>query len=246
MEELETNFAFKTKNLKETKAVDVYYNCKYLGIIEYYHNQFHNKNCYLILKLEEYNKNFAKELFRAFKELIGEPLQVMVESSEKEIIDFIIAGKFLLKRRCYELNVRKKDLNGPLEANASLKRFYIDSDEYNESLNLLYKQYELEHEKINPLTVDIKEFSKILPGKVICLIENGSVKDYAFIEENEIAYIGSIEVKEIDFFLSSLIDGLFKKFDNIVFESDDCSPAGMALMSMFKHNEETYNTYVLK
>lgn len=246
MTQIKTNFTFKIKNLKDIRVVDVYYNFKYLGLIECYHNQFHNNNCYINLKLHEYNKEIATELFKTFKELIGEPLQVMVESNKKEIIDFIIAGKFLLKRKCCELDATKEDLNVPLKSNASLKNFSIGSYEYNECVNLIYSHYKIEHEKINPLTVNIKEFSKILPDRVFCLIENGSVKDYAFFKGNEIAYFGSVEVKEIDFFLNSLVDSLFKKFDNIVFESDDCSPAGMALRSMFKHDDESYNTYILE
>lgn len=216
-----------------------------IGTIETYHNPFHGRNCYLKMELQKYPDEIAIDLFAELRRKIGSPLQVMTPSTDATLVSFLIAGGFVRKRSCFEMEVTRGDLRVPLEACVPLQVLEKGSPEYEACARLLYEQYARSHEAISPLTADLSQFCTQLPDKVVC--ENGNIQRFAFIEDNEIAYVGASKLTSFRAFALSLLDFLFGKYPEICFEADDCDAAAMALRALFAmENVESYDTYILK
>ena len=68
----------------------------------------------------------------------------------------------------------------------------------------------------------------------------------AFVEENEIAYVCTADIRAFAAFAAAVAAELFKEYETICFEADDCDEAAMALKALFASGElsET-DTYVL-
>ncbi|MDE5856085.1 MAG: hypothetical protein K2H06_03460, partial [Anaeroplasmataceae bacterium] len=119
-----------------------------------------------------------------------------------------------------EYVVEKKDVKKMVCSNDSLEKItYLDSD-YKLCVENLYNKYKENHEAISPLTATVEEFSKDLPKEVLIQKDKGKLNHFAFIEENEIAYIGSFNNSQMEEFLFLVIETLFKTYDTIEFEVD--------------------------
>lgn len=146
-----------------------------IGKIEAYTSPFYAENLYLRLDLTQYDPSLGTELFSVLKSLAGRPLQVMAESENTVLTNFLKAGGFKLKRRCFE----------------------------------------------------------------------SEVSDFAFLEGNEIAYLGSADIGSFRDFAVNLVLSLFEAHRTLVFESDDCDPLAMGLRSLFKNQRDSsFDTYI--
>ena len=85
---------------------------KNIGAIETYKNPFYAQNLYLKPELSEYDPALSTELFSVLKALVNRPLEVMAESENARLSDFLKAGGFELKRRCFESEVSAADFIG--------------------------------------------------------------------------------------------------------------------------------------
>ncbi|MGP3223073.1 acetyltransferase, partial [Lactobacillus paragasseri] len=57
-------------------------------------------------------------------------LQVMIDSNENPIVDFLLRNGFICKRHCYTLTVNKKDLKIEINNKLSLHFFNTESPDY--------------------------------------------------------------------------------------------------------------------
>ena len=229
---------------------NVYHTGQDIGCITVSNNPYHNQHCYLDLGLEQFDPAIAKELFSLLRNELGRPLQVMI-CSRKEKHDFLTAGGFERRRRCYELEVSASDLIAPLHASAELHTAVKGSPIYAACCELLYAYYCKTHAPVSPLTVDAETFCAALPETVMCCIADGKPVHYAFIEPEvagyEIAYVGTSEPSAFSDFAQALVHALFQKCGSISMECDDCNPAAMRLKSLFHTSQdESYDTYILK
>ncbi|MEW4603398.1 acetyltransferase, partial [Lactobacillus crispatus] len=97
---------------------------KHLGTISTYHNLFHNKYIYLKFNLSDYSVNIP---FSKIVQAEHQALQVMIDSNENPIVDFLLRNGFICKRHCYTLTVNKKDLKIEINNKLSLHFFNTES-----------------------------------------------------------------------------------------------------------------------
>lgn len=220
-----------------------------IGFIKTYRNNFHNRNCYLKLSLEKYEVLFSKELFELLQDKVKCSLQVMISSKENESINFLEMGGFQCKRKCYEMEVSAEKLQcteqrimGSIEEISVCKKGMA---EYNLCARFMFEYYGKMHENINPLTADFTAFLTRLPEEVFYQKDNKGILHVAFVEENEIVYVGTRNNSGFKEFAETVVRKLFKKYEELCFECDDCDEAAMALRNQFDCDvEESYNTYI--
>ncbi len=226
-------------------SLAVFCNEKSIGKIELYSNPFHKQNQYLHLHLSEYETAWAVPLFSDIQKTVKKPLQVMVSSTDAEQVKFLLAGGFVCKRKCYEMDVTAKELVLKSEStliNAAEKGV----KEYDMCCKLLFDYYKQTHAGVNPLTADYIEFCERLPENVLYQSCLGQITHFAFVEENEIAYIGSTDVSSIQCFTESLVQMLFSDYERICFECDNGDAAAMRLKGLFNtETPESFDTYIL-
>ena len=232
------------KLLYKNGTYEAYQDSRSIGSVRLYKNPCHAGNCYMELKLKEPDPDFAAELFLELGKLAGRPLQVMVSSEDSPVIEFLSAGGFTCKRKCYEVEAGRSDFIG---SNYKAYLLYTSSGEkvYDLCCSILYEHYLETHKDISPWTAGVAEFCKNLPSEAIYEADGDQIINLAFVEENEIAYIcGSKESRFADF-AASLVNELFLKYDTVCFESDDCDRAAMGLRALFANQDETsFDTYV--
>lgn len=218
----------------------------YFGEIQLSKNPFHEQNIYLNLNLKEYDPIMAPELFVQLKAELNRPLQVMLYSDEDEQINFLTAGGFQCRRRCYEVEGSAQDLIAPVEEETILREVEKEDSIWLFCGQLLYRYYKDTHSGVNPLTVDEEMFCRELPQRVLYSGEGACIYHTAFIDENEIAYVSTVCPEKFAAFAHSVLARLFRSESAVCFECDDCDPAAMSLRSMFKRpNEVSYDTYIL-
>ena len=220
-----------------------------IGLIKAMHNPYHNQHIYLNLELTRLDASAAQALFGRLRRELGKPLQVMLYASE-EMHEFLTAGGFQRKRRCYEWEASSSDLCVPLTPSVCLQKAERGSLAYTQCCKLLYNYYGETHSAVSPLTIGAERFCSDLPDTAFCFTQGGTVRQCAFIEPDgkccEIAYVGSLEPNAFSGFAHALLAELFGKYDVIAMECDDCDPAAMALKALFALAEETpYDTYIL-
>ncbi len=220
-----------------------------IGCIAVSQNPYHNRHSYLDLRLTRYDPQIAAELFRALRQELHSPLQVMLYASES-MHNFLIAGGFERRRRCYALEAHAADLAIPLEKAVPLARVSKGTAEYDLCRKMLYDYYGKTHFAVSPLTADMESFCADLPDTVLCHMERGRIVHFAFVEPEEegyeIAYVGSVRPADFKPFAQSLVATLFRKCDLITAECDDVDPAAMALKALFRLPDGTpYDTYIL-
>lgn len=220
-----------------------------IGTITLFRNSFHAGNLYLQLELSTYDTKLSTDLFRKlWKEQQSEKrFQIMCDSSETELIEFIEAAGFVCKRRCFECEVSEQDWKHRPEDLIEIRKYEDGTPEFKKACELLYHQYAFKHEKVNPLTAAYEEFMEKLPGQIYVEKSEGQIQNFAFVEENEIAYVGSVKRETYPAFLTSVANRLFSEYEIICFEADNTDPEAMLLMEMFETEiEESYNTYILE
>ncbi len=229
---------------------NVYRSGEDIGCITVSDNPYHNSNRYLNLGLEQYDPSVAKELFSLLRKELSQPLQVMLYSTP-EMHNFLTAGGFERKRKCYELEVSSSNLAAPLHPSVELHTIQKGTPIYATCCELLYAYYCAAHEAVSPLTVPQDVFCTDLPETVVCYIEDGKPIHYAFVETDEvgyeIAYVGTSDHFTFSNFVQTLVFDLFQKCDSLTMECDNTDPAAMALKSLFRISDaDSYDTYILK
>lgn len=208
-----------------------------------YTNKFHNKHRYLNIENSEISTiNDFDHLLDKYKK----PLQIGVDSDNDNLIDLLEKNDFILKRKCYEVEVTKENLKYPLKK-VDICQCQYGSLEYKKCCQILYDYYALVHYDISPLTASFDDFVSTLPKEAIYMREDGVITICAFVEENEIAYLATSksDSKSRIVFLSALLTFLFDKYQYIFFEADDTDYFATELKDMFDINiKSSYDTYI--
>lgn len=225
-------------------TVSAYADETFIGTIRLSENPYHKQNCYIELKLEYYDNAISAELFKKLAQMIQRPLQVMVNSDNTQITSFLTAGGFVLKRKCYEVEATKEDWVGTA-APVSLCSAYEGDEIFDLCCMLMYERYKDTHKAVNPWTAELIDFRNQLPSDVCYEADGDTIVNLAFIEENEIAYVYSVDPARFARFAAALVNNLFAEYETVFFESDDCDWVAMRLRGMFVNQEETsFDTYV--
>lgn len=229
---------------------NVYQSGEDIGCITVSDNPYHNTHRYLNLGLEHYVPSVAKELFSLLRKELGQPLQVMLYSTQ-EMYDFLTAGGFECRRRCYEMEVTSSNLAVSLFPTSKLYTAQKGSQLYDTCCDLLYDYYNATHEVVSPLTVPQHVFCSHVPKTVLCCMADGKPLHYAFIDSDEvgyeIAYIGTTKLSAFSCFVQTLVYELFQKCDTLTAECDDTNPAAMQLMQLFNISiDKSFDTYILE
>ena len=229
---------------------NIYRSGQDIGCIRVSANSYHDQHCYLDLGLTQFDPAIAQELFSLLRKELGRPLQVMCYSWNG-MHDFLTAGRFVRRRRCYELEVTADHLTAQLNAELPLHTVSKDSPMYAACCELLYDYYCETHAPVSPLTAPPDVFCNHLPETILCLLADGKPIHCAFIEpdepECEIAYAATADLSSFCGFAQTLAHALFQKFTILTAECDDTDPAAMILKSMFRTpSDDSYDTYILK
>lgn len=212
-----------------------------------YENPFHRGHLYFVMEDED----TEEEIIQNINDLLLEdekPLQTAVFSDDSEHIRLLTKMGFLLKRKCYEMDVCRSDLLLPLEKNQSeFLKAEKGSETYAACAEMMFRYYAVTHASVNPLTASLEEFTNILPSSAVYTETNGVIGALAFIEKNEIAYLASDSPEDLPSFFEALLARMFEKYARIFFEADNVDPTAMTLMNMFsKKPLVSFDTYIKK
>lgn len=220
-------------------------NGKCIGNIGYSTNPYHNGHYYLKLHLQQYDVRVAKAIFSLISSRMDKSLQIMLSSTENEIVSFIQEAGFCCKRKCYQIEALKQDYIGektvePLSYATKGNSAYIACCE------MMLDRYIATHKDINPWTGTKEAFFALLPQVVFYERDIDRIKNFGFVEDNEIAYVyGTDRIAFINF-AQRLITKMLEKSETILFEADDCDEYALELRKLFTNqSEESFDTYIL-
>lgn len=218
-----------------------------IGTVSLRHNTFHASTCHFCMNLSTYDIRFAPDFGEQLSALVHMPLQIMLESDKIEMIRFLEAAGFHCIRKCYEAEVTEKDLLKNNQSDYSVTQCHAGESDYLDCMDLLYRYYQDTHKQISPLTASFDAFFKEIPETAYFMREIGVLKQAIFIEENEIAYCCTSDINGFKRFAAGIVKEMFSQFPTLFFEADDCDPAAMELLSLFRYNlKKSYNTYIRK
>ena len=209
--------------------------------METFTNKFHNKHTYIKIN------DIMRVKMADFNALAEErPLQIGVYSDQLDLINFIKKADFVLKRKCYELEVTIRDLKKSLEPTKGKGKLTKKGEKpFEKASDLVFKYYKKTHKDVSPLTVGFEEFKDILPEEAFYYEKEGQVLMAAFLENEEIAYIAGFEENLADEFINDLLKYLFKNHQKIFFESDTTDPLATRLRNKFQAKSDlTFDTYI--
>lgn len=213
-------------------------------IISFEVNPYHAQNYYLNIAFERIDLCFAKRIFDEVARKLGRPLQVMISSEEVNKIALLDVAGFQCKRKCYEVEAQRPDYVGE-NSECEILYSHMGEEAYEKCRELMLNRYIMTHAGINPWTGSSEEFFKELPDCVGYICADGELSCFAFLEDEEIAYVYGKNVQEFRKFSQALVSEMFRKYEFITFEADDCDDMAMELKSLFvNQSEESFDTYI--
>ncbi|ALJ24360.1 GNAT family acetyltransferase [Lactobacillus gallinarum] len=215
-----------------------------LGTIKTYRNLYHDTCIYLKIKLKVYPANFP---FDAILQQESKPLELLTDSKNNNLIKFLIHNGFQCKRHCFTPTVSKNYLKHSLTSDLTIQPFTQVDPKYLECCDLLYRYYKKTHATVAPLTANYATFIDEVPTKTgfYNLNQKNEIENVVFTENNEIAYICSINHKNCEAFIQATLRKIFSKYNEIFFEADDTDWAATLLLDQFNFNKnESFNTYI--
>ncbi|MDY0276847.1 MAG: hypothetical protein RBQ97_02045 [Acholeplasma sp.] len=211
-----------------------------------YDNDFHLNNKYIYPETHTFKSIDNKEAFDSISAYFNKPLQVMIDSNEKEIIEVLNRVGFVLKRQSFEREFKFEDIK-KLDENTSteLNSFSKGDKRFDEACLIALDQYINNHKEVSPLTATLEEFKTILPDQVVCQIVDDRITNLSFIEENELCYLSSVDMKSFESFSNSIIKHMFKSNDSIFIEVDSTDYVALKFKSFFNDNSnDSFDTYI--
>lgn len=220
-----------TWNPIDESAYEVFADGVSIGTIRTHRNSYHGRNCYLKLELERMDFD-AAELFAGLYGEKQSPLHTMLPHPQQQAAEFLLRGGFGLRRRCFLMKVSQSDLIAPA-AEGELLEYTKGSEEYDAACHLLYDQYARDHAAISPLTADFNTFCEKIPEQLVCRKEGDAIVQYAFLDENEVAYMGSEALEGFRAFAEAVLAKLFLHCEQVEFEADDIDEVAMTMRGLF-------------
>ena len=225
--------------------LDIYIDDTYIGNIIYSINFYHKEHYYLKLQLQQYDTGTAKELFDLISQKLDKPLQIMVSSEEKDVISFIQEAGFNCKRKCYEVEATIQDYIGN-KSKETLSFASVGDALYENCCEIIFDRYISTHKGINPWTGTKEEFFTLLPKTAFYEMDDDTIRNLVFVEDNEIAYVYGEDINIFVAFMQKLIIEMFEQNEMILFEADDCDEYAMELKKLFiNQSKESFDTYIL-
>ena len=209
--------------------------------METFTNDFHKNHTYI--KINDIERVKLDDLEVLVKD---RPIQIGVYSNQNNLIDFLKKAGFILKRKCYEVEVTREDLKNSLGSSRLETKLTIKGEmAFEKASDLLFRYYKKTHKDVSPLTVSLEEFKEILPEKSFYNEKEGQVLMAAFLENEEIAYLAGFEEKLADEFINDLLIYLFEHYEEIFFEADNTDPLATRLKNKFQSKIDlTFDTYI--
>ncbi len=222
----------------------VYQDKNCVGVLQLYENPCHQKNCYVRLKMNSFDPQISAVLFDRLKKIAKRPLQVMAHSDNTALTDFLRAGGFQCRRKCYEIEAAAKDYIGG-NADVQLLDSCRGKKDYENSCRMMLEYYVKTHKAVNPWTADFDMFCTKMPGEVICAKAGGQIASLAFVEGNEIAYLCGANPQHFVRFAHSLVKWMLEQYETVCLECDDCDWAAMIVRSLFQNQSaKSLDTYI--
>lgn len=219
-----------------------------LAKIRTYRNPYHMINCYIDFDADDSVGIGETNIFQIIANEEKSPLQAILSSLETQKAIILASQGFKKVRICHEMDVRKSDLLSALPSRVNkISKAYRGQGEYEGCCGLLFEYYKNTHEAINPLTSTFEAFIKNLPAEVFYAGGIDGIQHVAFVEDHEIAYLGSEDQKTFAGFALALVNELFAANQSIVFEADNVDWAAMAVKNLFlTDSTETFDTWIYK
>lgn len=207
-------------------------------------NPLHSANYYLDIDFTGFDVADAKMKIEEIAQNLDKPLQIMISSEEVEKTEILKATGFICKRKCYEVEAKKQDYIDNYVEGELVYSFAGDAM-FEKCRELMLNRYILTHKNVNPWTGTKEEFFSELPESVAYFCIDGKIAGFAFVEDDEIAYVCGEDMQAFRIFAQMLVTELFQKYDVITFEADDCDEIAMELKNMFiNQSEESFDTYI--
>ena len=207
-------------------------------------NPLHNANYYLDVNFDGVNIENAKDIFQEFAKELDKPLQIMLSSKDTEKIEMLKAAGFVCKRKCYEVEAEEQDYIGG-KGDGIVQYSHVGETVYEQCCGRMLDRYILTHKDINPWSGSKEDFCAELPENVAYFCMDENLTSFAFVEEEEIAYVYGENLQEFRMFAKVLIAEMFGKYESITFEADDCDEFAIELKRMFTNqDEESFDTYI--
>lgn len=223
----------------------IYHNKFYIGKVLLYKNKYHLTNIYIKLKLKFYDCNVSKAIFSELENKIVNPMQIIISKEDEKLTEFVQTGGFVCKRKCCIVQASIDNFLASKNKNVSLLFCRKGDLLYKKLAKKMFEYYCKTHSEINPWTSNFSKFYKLLPKTIAYWNDSGQVQNFAFIENNEIAYIYGIDKCQFSMFAENLIAYFFDKYDKVEFESDDCDCCSQWLKDLFYGAKQfEYDTYI--
>lgn len=223
---------------------EVYVDNVSFGVITLYDNAFHRRNQYLKIDQFRLDTEISAALFQKLYAMLRRPLQIILNANCRKKVDFLIAGGFVRKRRCYAVEASADNFIGTRKQ-SDILHAEIGETAYDLYCKRMYERYAQTHKAINPLTANLSSFAEKLPPDVYYQKLNGEITHLAFVEDNEIAYVVGEDNACFASFAEALLTKLFVAYQTVCFEADDCDAAAMLLKSLFSGGEiSRYDTFI--
>ncbi len=211
--------------------------------INCYKNKFHYRNVYLDLNINNFYIEAIKQGFKFLKNKYELPLQIILNSKDLDKIKALEIAGFRLARTTYEMNIDKEEVKNRLSISRSSEDLVM-SKANEKFIDLLYEDYSAKHESVNPLTASIEEFGESIPADIV--YSKSAPKNFAFVEDNEIAYIHIEDGDRGLKFFNDLLVKMLGNFVNVIMEVDDTDKDAMRCKNLINiEAEEVYLTYLL-
>lgn len=211
-------------------------------MIRTWKNAFHNRNIYIDFEYEDL-KGEKTDPFHEIYNAHGVPLQFMVDSSETFKRVVAKTWGFKKMRSCYSLEVTKDDLISHENRTIKICEANLEDEIYENFSKIYFDYYRNSHEAINPVSASFNEFKEILPDKIYFNQDGGM--SFAFIENNEIAYVYSDNLELAEDFFYTVVEKMFCEYDTIFFEADDVDECAMRLKNIFSSGvKDVFETWI--
>ena len=215
-----------------------------VGKIKLYKNAFHQRNTYLRLDLDKLSPEEAVLALLTCREKCDTPLQVMLDAGEEKSEEVLLKAGFHLVRHCTLGDFSQEDLARQLIPSATVESTTIKNKDSLVFSQALFAYYCKNHADINPWTGSFEDFCNILPETI--LYDQDLPLNFAYIENNEIAYCHGMGDESFHRFSQSLVSRQFNQYDRIYFEADDNDPYALILLGLFRPKVLDYcNTFIL-
>lgn len=211
-------------------------------MIRTWKNAFHNRNVYIDFEYDDL-KDENTDPFLEIYNSNGVPLQFMVDSSDTLKRDIAKTWGFKKMRSCYSLEVTKDDLISHENRTIKICEANLEDEIYENLSKIYFDYYRSSHEAINPVSASFNEFKEILPDKIYFNQDDGM--SFAFIENNEIAYVYSDNLELAEDFFYTVVEKMFCEYDTIFFEADDVDECAMRLKNIFSSGvKDVFETWI--